>query len=41
MSVKKYPVLKYYIGTYYICLLMMLVYEAIFLWAVDDKALSF
>ena len=35
---KKYPVSKFYIGTYYICLLIMLVYEAIFIWAVDDSA---
>ena len=26
---KKYPVSKFYIGTYYICLLIMLVYEAL------------
>lgn len=37
---KKYPVSKYYIGTYSICLLIMLVYEAIFIWAVDDSARS-
>ena len=35
---KKYPVSKFYIGTYYIYLLIMLVYEAIFIWAVDDSA---
>lgn len=37
---KKYPVSKFYIGTYYICLLIMLVYEAINIWAVDDSARS-
>ena len=37
---KKYPVSKYYIGTYSICLLIMLIYEAINIWAVDDSARS-